>query len=90
MGMGRNIAHLGCCIVKVIINRGHNGNSSVPEIPPQAISAVTKNLVVDGTTKLSKHDWKMEQADSDTGLIIPLINNKALLQYVAKEGAPLE
>ena len=45
--------------------------------------------MVNSTTKLSKEDWKMEQeADSDTGPIITIINNKALLQYVAKEGDP--
>ena len=38
----------------------------MPEIPPHAISVVAKGLVVDGTTRLSKHDWKMEQeANSD-------------------------
>ena len=48
---------------------------------------VTKSLVVDGTTKLSRHDWKMEQqTDPDIGPIVTLINNKALLQYVTKEG----
>ena len=46
---------------------------------------VTKSLVVVSTIKLSKHEWKMEQADSDIGPIITLINNKALLQYVTKE-----
>ena len=29
-----------------------------------------------------------QQADSDTGQITTLINNKALLQYIAKEGHP--
>ena len=43
--------------------------------------------MVNGTTKLSKHDWKMEQqADPDIGPIITLINSKVLLQCVAKEG----
>ena len=52
---------------------------------------VAKSLVVNGTTKLSRHDWKMEQhTDPDIGLIIALINNKALLQYVAEEGIPPE
>ena len=42
---------------------------------------------LNSTTKLSKQDWKMEQqTDSYTGPIITLINNKALLQYVLKEG----
>ena len=37
---------------------------------------IAKSLVVDSTTKLSKQDWKMEQqADSDIGPIITLINN---------------
>ena len=39
--------------------------------------------------KLSKQDWKREQqADLDIGKIITLINNRALLQYVAKEVDP--
>ena len=42
--------------------------------------------MINGTTKFSKHDWKMnQQANSDIGPIITLINNKALLQYVTKE-----
>ena len=45
-------------IVRAIINRGYNGDSSIPKIPPHAISVVTKNLVVDGTMKLSKQDGK--------------------------------
>ena len=50
---------------------------------------ITKSLVVNSTMKLSKQDWKMEQeADSDIGSIITLIKNKALLQYIAKEGDP--
>ena len=70
-------------MVQAIINRGYNGDSSIPEVPPDTISII----VVDSTTKLSKQDWKRaQQADSDIGPIITLINNKALLQYVAKEG----
>ena len=39
--------------------------------------------------KLSKQDWKIEQqADSDIGPVITLINKEAFLQYVAKEGNP--
>ena len=73
-------------VVKSIISRGYNGDSSIPKILPHAISVVAKSLVMNNTTKLSKHDWKMEkQADPDTGPIITLINNKALLQHVAKE-----
>ena len=42
--------------------------------------------MINSTAMLSKQDWKMEQqADSDIGPIITLINNKTLLQYVAKE-----
>ena len=75
--------------VKAIISRGYNGDSSIPEVPPGKISVIAKSLVVDSTTKLSKQDWKREQqADLDIGPIITLINNKALLQYVAKEGDP--
>ena len=59
-------------IVKTIIRR-----SFVPEITPHVVSVVTKSLVVDGTTELSKHYWKMvQQADPDIGLVIALINNK--------------
>ena len=48
---------------------------------------IAKCLVVNNTMKLSKQDWKMEQqADSD--IEGPIINNKALLQYIAKEGDP--
>ena len=73
--------------VKAIISRGYNGDSSIPEVPPGTISVIAKSLVVDSTMKLSKQDWKRkQQADSDIGPIITLINNKALLQYVAKEG----
>ena len=47
------------------------------------------NILWYSTMKLSKQDWKREQqADSDIGPIITLISNKALLQYVAKEGDP--
>ena len=75
--------------VKAIISRGYNGDSSIPEIPPGTMSVIAKGLVVDSTTKLSKHHWKGEQqADSDIGTIITLINNKALLQYIAKEWDP--
>ena len=50
---------------------------------------IAQSLVVNSTMKLSKQDWKIEQqADLDIGPIITLINNKALLQYVAKEGNP--
>ena len=71
--------------VKAIISRGYNGDSSIPG----TILVIAKSLMVNSTTKLSKQDWKMEQqADSDMGPIINLINNKALLQYVVKEGDP--
>ena len=54
---------------------------------PDTISVIAKSLVVDSTTQLSKQDWKKKQhADSDIGPIITLINNKALLQLVVKEG----
>ena len=73
--------------VKAIISRGYSGDSPIPEIPLVTISFIAKGLVVDSTTKLSKQDWKREQqADLDIGPTITLINNKALLQYVAKEG----
>ena len=79
----------GAVIVKAIISRGCNGDSSVPEIPPHAISVVPKNLVVDDITKLTKHDWKMvQQGDPDIGPVITLINNKIPLQYVVKEVDP--
>ena len=77
---------LDAVVLKAIISREYNGDSSIPKMPQYTISAVAKSLMVDSTTKLSKHDWKMEQqADSDIGPIITLINNKALFQYVAKE-----
>ena len=77
--------------VKAIISRTYNGERSIPEIPPDTISVIAKGLVVNSTTKLSRQDWKMEQqAGSDIGPIITSINNKALLQYVAKEGILLE
>ena len=77
--------------VKVIIIRGYNGDSSIPQIPPGTISVIAKSPVVDSTMKLPKQDWKREQqADSDIGPIITLINNKALLQYIAKKGIHLE
>ena len=63
-------------IVKAFISRGCNGDSSAPRI-----------LVADGTTRLSKYDWKVEQyVDPDIGLVITLINKETLLQYVVKEG----
>ena len=72
-------------IVKCSNQQGCNGDSSIPKIPPHEISVVPKNLLVNGTTKLSKHDWKMgQQADPDIGWIITVISKKALLQYVAK------
>ena len=75
--------------VKAIISRGYSGDSSIPEVPPGTILVIAKILVVDSTTKHSKKDWKREQqADSDIGPIITLINNKALLQYIVKEGDP--
>ena len=75
--------------VKAIISRGYNGDSSIPEIPPGTTVVIARSLVVNNTIKLSMQDWKMEQqADSDIGPVITLINNKALLQYVAKEGDP--
>ena len=50
---------------------------------------VARSLAVNSTSKISKQDSKMEQqADSDIGPIIILINNITLLQYVAKEGDP--
>ena len=52
---------LDAVVLKEIINRVYNGDSSIPEIPPYATSVVAKSLVVDSTIKLSKHDWKMEQ-----------------------------
>ena len=74
-------------MVKAIINRWYNGDSSIPEVPPDTISVIAKSLVVDSNMKLSKQDWKREQqADSDIGPIITSINNKAVLQYVVKEG----
>ena len=73
--------------VKALISRGYNGDSSIHEISPGIISVIAKGLLVNSTMKLSKQDWKMEQqADSDIGSIITLVNNKALLQYIAKEG----
>ena len=78
---------LDAVVVKAIISKGYNGDSSIPEIPPHAISAVTKSLVVHSNTKHSKHHWKMEQqVDSDIGPIIIPINNKTLLQYVSSVG----
>ena len=77
--------------VKVIISRGYNVDSSIPEIPPGTISVIAKSLVVDSTTKLSKQDWKREQqADSDIGPIFTLINNKALCNTLQKKGIHLE
>ena len=50
---------------------------------------IARDLVVNSTMKLSKQDWKREQqADSDIGPIITLINNKTLLQSIAKEEDP--
>ena len=49
---------LDAVVIKAITNRGYNGDSSIPEIPQYITSVVAKSLVVDGTTKLSKHDWK--------------------------------
>ena len=73
--------------LKAIINSGYNGDSSILEVPPGTISVIPKSLVVDSTKKLSKQDWKREQqADLDIGPIVILINNKALLQCVAKGG----
>ena len=73
--------------LKAIINRGYNGDSSILEVPSGTISVIPKSLVVDSTTMLSKQDWEREQqADLDIGPIIILINNKALLQCVAKGG----
>ena len=78
---------LDASVVKAIFSRGCNGDSSIPEIPPHAISTVAKILVVDGTLKPSRHDWKMEQqTDPDIGPIVTLITNRAILQYVEKEG----
>ena len=75
--------------MKAILNRGCNRDCSIPEIPSHAIPVVVKNLVVDGTTRLSKQDWKKEQqADPNLGPKISLINEKAHLQYVAWEGDP--
>ena len=77
-------------VVKAIISRGNNGDSSIPEIPPYTILAVGKRLMVDSTIKLSKQDWKMEQeADSDIGSIVTLINNKALCSMLQREKIPL-
>ena len=86
-GQEEELCILGTTAVKAIINRGYNGDSSIPEVPPGIISVIAKGLMVDSTTKLSKQDWKREQqVDSDIGPIITLINNKALLQYIANEG----
>ena len=76
-------------IVKTIISSGCNRSSSIPEIPPQAISVATKNHVVDSTMKLSKQDWKKEQqASPHIGPVITLINKKAHLQHVLRVGDP--
>ena len=85
---GEEVLHtLDTIAVKAVVSRGYSGDSSMPEIPPGTISVTAKSLVVDSTIKLSKQDWKMEQqAHSDVGLIITLINNEALCQYIAKEG----
>ena len=62
---------LDAVVVKAIISRGYNGDISIPKIPPYAVPIVDKSLVVDSTTKLSRHDWKMEQQTvSDIGLIV--------------------
>ena len=75
--------------VKANISKKYNGDSSIPEIPPGTILVIAKCPVVDSTMELSKQDWKMQQqADSDIVPIITLINNKAFLKYVAKEGDP--
>ena len=59
---------LDAVVVKATISRGYNGDSSIPEIYPYTISAVTKCLMVNSATKLSKQDWKMEpQPHSDIG-----------------------
>ena len=86
-GQEEELHTLDTIAVKAIINTGYNGDSSIPEVPPDTISVIAKSLVVDSTMKLSKQDWKREQqTDSDIGAIITLINNNALLQYVAKTG----
>ena len=73
--------------VKAVINRGYNGDSSIPEVLHGTISVIAKSLVVDSTMELSRQDWRRDQQkDLDIGPIITLISNKALLQYVAKEG----
>ena len=80
LGTGRGVTCSDTIAVKAIINRGYNGDSSIPEVPPDKISVIAKSLVVDSTTKLSKQDWKRDQqAHSDIGPIITLISNKALL-----------
>ena len=43
---------LDALVVKAIVSRGYNGDSSITEVPPYAISMVAKSLVVDSTTKL--------------------------------------
>ena len=44
---------LNAVVVKAIISRGYNGDSSIPEIPPYTISAVANSLMADSTAKLS-------------------------------------
>ena len=80
LGQEEELHTLDTIAVKAIINRGYNGDSSIPEMSPGIISVIAKSLVVDSTLKLSKQDWKREQhADSDIGPIITFIKNKALL-----------
>ena len=66
-GQEEDLCTLDTVVVKAIINRGYNGDSSFPEVLPGTISVIAKSLVVDSTMKLSKQNWKREQqADSDT------------------------
>ena len=62
-------------LVKAITNGGCSGDCFIPKIPLHVIPVIVKNLVVAGTMKLSKQDWKKEQqANPNIGPVIALIN----------------
>ena len=74
-------------VIKVILLRGKNIDTAIPE--PFKTTILAKNVQLAGAPEIPNQDWKHEQgSDKDIGSVVELIKQKRQLQYVCKEGDP--
>ena len=74
-------------VIKVILLRGKNIDTAIPE--PFEKTILAKNVQLAGAPEISDQDWGQEQgSDKDIRPVIELIKQKRHLQYVCKEGDP--